>query len=406
MLLVARAVQGMGEALLVAVSLPLITAEFGKRSGGAIGMWTAALGVGAAAGPILGGVLTQYLGWPSIFWIALPFTAVAAILALLFVRESVDENASKRFDLSGSVLIGLGLAAFVYALMEMANQGIASPVILAGFALSAVFVAGFVVVERRTSSPLVPLAELKDRTYVGAIAVGFFVTFIVGPILLVLTLQFQQNEGRSPLETGLLFLPLLGLGVIVGPVSGRLTDKIGPRAPVAVAMTVLAVAVGGLAILNNASWLVLVFLLGGIGIGYGAVTAPASTAAMNAVDERKAGVASGGLQLARQGGTVVGIAVATMIMASVQQRGLDSLLGNHPAFGADYQTELKGLLAGSPSARHNLQTFDSDQAAELTAEAAQLFELAIDTTLWALAACGVVAVIVAVTMIRNKTADD
>jgi EmrB/QacA subfamily drug resistance transporter len=332
-----RAIQGVGAALMMPATLSIITNAFPPHERGkAIGTWAGVSALALAIGPVLGGLLVENVSWQSIFFINLPVAAGAIAVTLFATRESRDETVVPKVDVAGIAAITVGLTALTLALVEAGAWGWGSARILALFALAAAGLAAFTRIERRVPVPMVDFRFFGSRTFLATNIVAFIVSFSMLGMFFFLTLYMQQILDYSPLEAGVRFLPTTLLVIIVAPIAGRLTDRIGPRPLLTAGLALVAVSLGWQSFLTPTSGFG--FLFPGfalMGIGIALVMSPMSTAAMNAVDQTKAGVASGILSMNRMIGGTLGVAV------------LGTFIGQ-PTTQADFVDSLgRGLLIGA-----------------------------------------------------------
>ncbi len=310
-LIAGRAVQGVGAALMMPATLSIITNSFPPHERGqAIGTWAGVSALALAIGPVLGGLLVEHVSWQSIFFINLPVAAGAIAVTLFAAQESRDETVIPKVDLAGIGVITVGLTALVLALVEANAWGWSSPRILGLFALAALGIASFGALERRVPVPMVDFGFFGSRTFLGANIVAFIVSFAMLGMFFFLSLYMQNVLRFSPLEAGIRFLPTTLMVILIAPLAGRFTDRIGPRPLMTTGLGLVAVSLLWQSFLSPTSsygFLVPGFVLMGIGIAL--VMSPMSTAAMNAVDPSKAGVASGILSMSRMIGGVLGVAV-------------------------------------------------------------------------------------------------
>ncbi|MDX6511914.1 MAG: hypothetical protein QOE36_1418 [Gaiellaceae bacterium] len=316
MLIVARAVQGLGAAIISPATLSIITTTFeeGSERNKALGIWGAMGGSGAAAGVLFGGILTKYLGWEWIFFVNVPVGVLVLALTRPLVRESRLEG-SRRFDVAGAVLVTAGLALLVYAISRAPAVGWGTARTILELAGSVVLLAAFVFQETRAEAPLMPLRIFRMRTLTGANVAGFLLGAVVFSNFFLLTLYVQQVLGWSPLRAGVTFLATAGTVVIVAGISQALVTRIGVR-PVMV--TGLALITGGMLWYTQipvhgsyVSDLLPGYLMVGIGMAFAFI--PVSIAALAGVAPRDAGLASGLLNTAQQVGGALGVAIASTV---------------------------------------------------------------------------------------------
>lgn len=295
-LIAARALQGIGGALLTPGSLAIIEAAFVRADRAkAIGAWSALGGVAAAIGPLLGGYLVEALSWRAIFLINVPLGALVAWLALRHVPESRDVSATGRLDYPGATLATVGLAGATYAMIEGPNRGVTSPVVMATAILGVVGLAGFVLVERRSAHPMLPLGIFSSRQFTSANVVTFIVYAALGGVFFLLVVVLQTALGYSPIAAGAASLPVTAIMLALSSASGALAQRIGPRLPLTIGPLLIAAGMlmmtriepGG-SYLTTVLPAVVVF-----GFGLAATVAPVTATTLAAADERHAGAASG-----------------------------------------------------------------------------------------------------------------
>ncbi len=323
-----RAVQGIGGAFMMPATLSIISHAFPPQERGrAIGTWAGISAVALAIGPVIGGLLVEHVSWQSIFLLNLPVAAFAVALTLAAARESRDETAVRSVDVPGVAAISLGLGAFVLALVQGNHWGWGSDRIVGLFAIAVLALVAFVWIELRSRVPMVDFRFFRSRSFLGANLVGFLVTFGMFAVFFFLTLYLQNVKGYGPTEAGLRFLPMTLILVVLGPVAGRLTDRIGPRIPMTIGMVTAAGSLTWLSFVtadSSYAFLLVPFMLMGVGIGL--VMSPMTTAAMNAVEASKAGVASGILSMNRMVGGTFGVAALGALITALGKDRLDQLL--------------------------------------------------------------------------------
>ncbi|MGH9270380.1 MAG: DHA2 family efflux MFS transporter permease subunit [Ilumatobacteraceae bacterium] len=313
-----RGAQGVGAAIVNVASLALVSAAFpdAKQKAGAIGLWTGVAGVGLAIGPTLGGVLTESIGWRSIFFVNLIIGAVSIVLVRLFVDESRDEGATG-FDGRGELLFIAAVGAMTYALIEGPHDGWLSPLIIGLLVAAVVLGTTFVLVELRTATPMMDVRLFHDHVYSIAIVTIFAVLFSIYGLYLVLTQYLQNVEGFSAEGAGLVLLAQTVPLIIFSPVAGRVAGRIGDRVPT---LGALAAAVAGLAaIMTGVGTSLLVVCVGLVLLGLAAAFGLPTTTnvAMQSVPAERAGMASGILSAQRALGSTAGFAVMGTVLAAV-----------------------------------------------------------------------------------------
>jgi EmrB/QacA subfamily drug resistance transporter len=319
-LIAARAVQGLGAAIISPATLSIITTTFdeGAERNKALGIWGAMGGSGAAAGVLLGGVLTQYLGWEWIFFVNVPVGALVLALTRPVIRESRVDGAARAYDAVGAVLVTGGLALLVYAISKAPNDGWGATSTLALLAVSILLLVFFVAWEARTATPLMPLSIFRIRTVAGANAVSVLLGAVIFSNFFLITLYVQNVLHYSAIKTGLTFLATAGTVVAVAALAQSLTTRVGARYVMAIGLALLAagmvwytqIPVHG----RFASNLLPGYLLVGVGLAFAFIAA--SIAALAGVPPDKAGVASGLLNTSQQIGGAAGLAVASSVAVS------------------------------------------------------------------------------------------
>ena len=317
MLIGARVIQGLGAAMMNPATLSIITVTFPPRQRGmAIGIWAGVSALALAIGPLTGGVISEYVNWNWIFFINVPIGLIAIAFAFAFIKESKDTSLEQRPDIPGLVSSAIGLFALSYALIEANNYGWGSTRILVSFAIAAVALVAFVLLELHQRLPMLDLSLFKNKTFSGANTVMLLVGLAMFGVFFFVSLFVQQILGYSPTQAGAAFLPWTLLIVVLAPQSGRISDRVGARWLVTSGMIVLA---GSLFLFSRMGagsdfWTLLpAMILGGIGMGV--MMAPVTATAMGSVPRDKAGVGSAVLNSMRQVGGSLGIAVMGAIVA-------------------------------------------------------------------------------------------
>jgi EmrB/QacA subfamily drug resistance transporter len=312
----ARVVQGAGAALMNPATLSIISATFPPRERGtAIGIWAGVSALALAIGPLVGGLLTEHVGWSSIFYVNVPVGVLAIAASLLLIDESRDTSAGQRPDVPGLLSSAVGLLAVTYGLIEANGYGWGSVRIVGAFVVGAVALTAFVLLERHQRAPMLDLRLFRDRTFAGANLLLLLVALAMFGVFFFLSLYMQNVLRYSPVEAGAAFLPLTGLIIVVAPLAGRLSDRFGARWLLTGGMTLVAAQLlyfSRLGLDESFSSLVPGMLLGGAGMG--AAMAPATAAGLSGVPVDKAGVGSAVLNSSRQLGGSIGIALMGAIV--------------------------------------------------------------------------------------------
>ncbi|WP_432146575.1 MFS transporter [Streptomyces sp. bgisy084] len=335
-LIVGRVLQGIGAAALSPASLALLAAAYPvpQERVKAIGLWAGFSGIGLAAGPVAGGVLTEALSWPAIFLVNLPIGVVLLLVGLRHLGESRNPSAPA-IDIPGTTLSILSVGLLTYGLIEGGARGWTSPLILGGFTAAVILLAAFVAVEARRSAPMLPLRLFRQRLF----TVSNTAMVVVGFALMGSSFFFSQFfvyvQGSSILRAGLQTLPVSLAMVIVSPFAGRLAARYGFRI---VVTTGLSLAGGGLVALGmvhaDTSYANVWWRLGVVGIGFALTLSPLTGAAIQAVTPQEGGLASGISSTTRQIGAVLGVAVLGAVVRTRQSGGASFEAGLNSAFVA------------------------------------------------------------------------
>jgi EmrB/QacA subfamily drug resistance transporter len=340
LLVVARAVQGLGAATVMPLSLTILTGAFpASRRGAIVGIWGGIAGIAVASGPLVGGAVTQGLDWHWIFWVNVPIGLAATVLSVLRLAES--HGPATRLDLPAVGLISGGATGILWALVRANEVGWGSPQILATLALGAALLVGFVAWEHRAPEPMLPLRLFGSRSFTAANATAFLMVAALTAAAFLAAQYFQVARGVSPLGTGLRFLPWTGTPLLVAPAAGVLSDRIGQRPVMAAGMLLQGVGLAWFALLATPSvdytHLVAPLLVGGVGISMALPTTP--TAALGAVAPADIGKASGANGTLQRFGGAFGVAAATAVFAA------NGHLGTPTSFTAGFRPAL-ALAAG------------------------------------------------------------
>jgi EmrB/QacA subfamily drug resistance transporter len=353
MLVAFRAVQGIGAAFMMPATLSIITQAFPPHQRGtAIGTWAGVSAMALAIGPVLGGFLTEQVSWRAIFFINPPVAALAIAVTLFATRETRDETVGRTVDVAGIGAITVGLTAIVLALVEGNRWHWGSARVLSLLAVGAVALVAFVAIEQRHRAPMVDFKFFRSRTFAGANTVAFIVSFAMLAQFFFLALYMQNFLHYSPLQAGVRFLPATLVIIVMGPLAGRLTDRIGPRSLMTAGLVLVAGALllqSRLTVHTGYGLLLPGFVM--MGAGMGLVMSPMSTAAMNAVERTKAGVASGTLSMSRMVGGTFGVAVTGALITTVGRSKIDELLPHLPA--GTRSAIANSLAGGSGGSAHH-----------------------------------------------------
>ena len=343
-LIAARAAQGLGAAIVSPAALSIVTGLFrdGAERNKALGAWGAVAGSAGAAGVLLGGILTDSLGWEWVLWVNVPVALIALAFTPGLIPESRSESETRHFDAAGAVSITAGLSVLAYALLDASNSGWGSTKIVSLLALAVALIVAFVFIEQRSKAPLVPFRIFRLRTLTGANVVGILLGASLFSMFYFISLYMQQVLGYSPIHAGLSYLPLAVTIILAAGVGGQLVTRFGFKPILAAGMLSVSagllwfsqVSVGGgfLTDILGAS------LLAAIGLGFGFVTS--TIAAVSGVEQREQGLASGLINTSQQIGGALGLAVLSTIATT---RTNDVMATGH-------STVANGLTEGFQSA--------------------------------------------------------
>ena len=316
-LIVARAIQGLGGAILTPLSLTILSAAVPReRRAVALGAWGGIAGLAIAIGPLVGGAISEGLAWQWIFWVNVPIGLVAIPMA--YARLTETHGPSTRLDLPGLGLVSSGLFAVVWGLVRANEQGWTSPEILGSFAAGIVLLAGFVAWEARSAEPMLPLRLFRSRSFSAANVVSMLMTFGMFGSIFLLAQFFQVVQHYSPLQAGLRTLPWTIMPVFVAPIAGLLSSRTGTRPLLVVGMTLQAIALGWMSLVITPTVdygaIVPSFILAGVGMGL--FFAPIANVVLSAVRPEEEGKASGANNAIRELGGVFGVAVLASIFSA------------------------------------------------------------------------------------------
>ena len=314
-LIAARAVQGVGGAIVTPLTLTILSAAVSReRRGAALGAWSGIAGLAVAMGPLVGGAVVQGISWQWIFWLNVP---VGLALLPLSTRLAETRGPDAALDLPGLGLASTGLLAIVWALVNGNSHGWTSSGIVAALVAGAALLAGFVAWELRAAQPMLPMRFFRGRAFSAANGASLFMYFGMFGSIFLLTQFFQTAQGYSPLQAGLRVLPWTAMPMVVAPIAGALSDRIGGRPIMAVGLALQAAGLAWIAAVSSASvgYLSLVgpFVLSGIGMAM--FFAPTANVVLSAVRPQEEGKASGTNNAIREVGGVLGVAVLASIFA-------------------------------------------------------------------------------------------
>ncbi len=348
-LIAARTVQGLGGAVVLPLSLTILTTAFpAERRGLIVGVYGGLAGLAVAVGPLVGGAVTQGIDWQWIFWINVPIGLVAAALATRMLPESY--GASKRLDLPGLSLVTAGVVAVVWSLVRANDAGWSSPEVLAALAGGLGMLVAFVAWEGRAAEPMVPLRLFRSREFTFGNVTTFMMSGATFATAFLVTQEFQFARGYSPLSTGLRLLPFFATPMFIAPIAGAVSDRVGRRPVIVCGLALETAGLAWVAARGSLStgWveIALALLVAGVGISMALPTVP--TAVLSAVGEDEMGTASGINYMAQRFGAVFAVAIATAAFAAYGHLGSPTSVtaGFQPAMWACAAFALLGTFGG------------------------------------------------------------
>jgi EmrB/QacA subfamily drug resistance transporter len=314
----ARAVQGVGAALMSPATLSIITATFPpKERGQAIGIWAGVSALALAIGPLVGGIITENINWNWIFFINVPVGVLGVVAAQIFIKESRDTSREQSLDLPGLITSALGLFALSYALIEGNDKGWMSTEIVLVLAAAVVLLVVFVLLELHQRLPMLDLSLFKIGSFSGANTVAMLVSMGMFGVFFFVSLYIQNILGYSATQAGAMFLPMTVLIIVIAPIAGRMSDRVGARWLMAGGMAIVGISLllYQRATVSSTFWTLLpAMILGGVGMAM--TMSPMTAVAMGSVPVDKAGVGSGVLNSFRQVGGSLGIGLMGAILAA------------------------------------------------------------------------------------------
>ena len=351
-LIVGRALQGFGAAVLVPNSLALLNHAYPgeQERGHAVSIWAAGASLALTAGPLVGGGLIAIAGWRSIFLVNLPLGIAGLLLAWRYTNET-PPSAQRQIDLAGQLAATVALGSLAGAIIESGALGWKSPIVLGAFALFVIASAIFLVVEAKAAQPMLPLTLFKNRTFSSTALVGLLINIAFYGLIFVLSLFFQQANGLSVLQTGLAFVPMMGAVFFPNLIAARVATRIGAANTIALGAGIAAAsALALLRIDHDTQYGAAAVQIMAMGGGLGLLVPPLTSTLLGSVERSRSGVASGVLNAMRQTGSVLGVALLGSLagVAGGLVTGLHLALGVAAAFLA---ASAVVILVGIPRER-------------------------------------------------------
>ncbi|MEX0993305.1 MAG: MFS transporter [Solirubrobacterales bacterium] len=388
-LIAGRVLQGVGAASIIVLSLALTSNAFPPaQRARALGIWSGISALALAIGPLVGGLLIDSIGWRFIFWINLPLVLLGMLITRAAAPDDRDPTGGTRIDWPGLATFSVGVTALILPLVQGRQWGWDSPTTIGLLVASVALLAAFWVIEHRVENPIVEFPLFRSGPYFGACASAFTLLTCYWVVMFTQPQYLQNVLGYSPVETGLLILPLTAPMIVISPLAGGLMRRVGARALMTFGM---ALTLGSMLLFTRIdahsayAALLPAFLLFGIALGF--VYAPMSTAAMTALSPQKAGIAAGVLAMDRMTAGAVGLAAYGALFAGLQNRRMDELLSAPPEIEVAHDRgELDGLLAGSEQARRMLGELPASVAAEIEQVVREVFSYAMARASWLLVA--------------------
>jgi EmrB/QacA subfamily drug resistance transporter len=349
-----RVLQALASAAVVSNALVIVTGGFpANQRGTVLGVWSAVAGVGVSIGLALSGWLVEYESWRAIFWVNAPFLLAVVLIGRSVIPDMGQEGRGRQFDIVGAVLLAIGVGALILGLTEGQTEGWSSALPVGLFVLTPLGIGAFLWWEGRAPDALMPRALVVRPAYALSSATMFLQSVVFFGMFLLLPLYLQELRGRTPLETGVMTIPLSAALIVVGPMAGRLSGKIGPRLPTSAGLMLIALgAVLFSRLTVGSDYLTLAVALVITGVGIGASMSPLTATAMSAATPEERGAASGFFNMVRFVGAVIGTTVLSTVvstrMSAAAQGGASHLQalqeGFHDAYLVAAVVALVGLV--------------------------------------------------------------
>ncbi len=395
-LIVGRIIQGFGGASILVLSVAITSNAFpASERAKALGIWAGVSAIALALGPLVGGTLIETIGWRAIFWINMLPLAAGITITLAAASDTRDPGAGDRIDWPGLALFSVGLTALILPLVQSSIWGWTSAVTIGLLCLAVASLIAFWFVEHRVDNPIVDFTLFRSRPYLGAAAAAFGMLACYWTTMFFQPQYLQNVLDYSPVEAGLLILPLTAPMVVISPIAGRLIAFVGGRVLMTTGMALVLVSMLLFTQIDSGTgysdllWPYLIF-----GVALGLVYAPMQTAAMTALPQAKAGIAAGVLAMDRMCAGALGLAGFGALFKQVEQKELTSRVSEQAPTLNSEGGELDGLLAGSAQAKAQLSSLPADLAMQIEQTVEDVYSYALARASWILvgfAATGLVA---------------